>query len=89
MKKNMTLFVLLLCSVQLLHAQNVGIGTTTPQYKLDIAGSVHSNSNAYFDGYVGIGTTTPAYEFQVNNGPCCALQYNRFKSLVFLLQQRQ
>jgi len=60
MKKNMTLFVLLLCTVQLLHAQNVGIGTITP-----------------------------AYEFQVNNRPCCALQYNRFKSLVFLLQQRQ
>jgi hypothetical protein len=49
-------------------AQNVGIGTTTPDYKLEVVGSIHSFSNGYFDGAVGIGTTTPSYKLQVNNG---------------------
>ena len=56
-----------LCSI-ILHAQNVGIGTSTPDYKLEVIGIVHSSSNAYFDGSVGIGTTTPNYKLQVNNG---------------------
>ena len=49
-------------------AQNVGIGVSSPIYKLDIAGALHASSNAYFDGIVGVGTTSPGYKFQVNNG---------------------
>ncbi len=49
-------------------AQNVGIGTTNPLYKLDVNGSINSNSNGYFAGYVGIGTTTPIYKMTVNDG---------------------
>jgi hypothetical protein len=49
-------------------AQNVGIGTSTPDYKLEVIGSIHGTSNAYFDGAVGIGTSTPSYKLQVNNG---------------------
>lgn len=49
-------------------AQNIGIGTSAPAYKLDIAGTLHNSSNAYFDGFVGIGTTSPGYKLQVNNG---------------------
>jgi hypothetical protein len=49
--------------------QNVGIGTSSPDYKLDIVGILHSSSNAYIDGSLGIGTTSPGYKFQVTNGP--------------------
>jgi len=49
-------------------AQNVGIGTSTPDYKLEVIGSIHGTSNAYLDGAVGIGTSTPSYKLQVNNG---------------------
>ncbi len=49
-------------------AQNVGIGTATPAYKLDVAGIINSSSNAYIGGYLGIGTTSPAYKIQVENG---------------------
>ncbi len=51
-----------------LTAQNVGIGTSTPDYKLEVIGIIHNTSNAYFDGSVGIGTTSPGYKLQVNNG---------------------
>jgi hypothetical protein len=50
------------------HGGNVGIGTSSPDYKLDVIGSLRSTSNAYFEGSVGIGTTSPGYKLQVNNG---------------------
>ena len=57
---------------------NVGINTTTPQYKLDVNGTVHTSGAAILDsglmvtgnilatGNVGIGTTTPQYKLDVN-----------------------
>jgi hypothetical protein len=41
---------------------DVGIGTSTPNYKLDVAGNLRTTTDAYFattNGRVGIGTTTP------------------------------
>lgn len=49
-------------------AQNVGIGTSTPDYKLDVVGIINGSSNSYVAGSVGIGTTSPGYKLQVNNG---------------------
>lgn len=77
------------------NAQNVGIGTSTPGYKLEVIGSARITSNAYFDGNVGISTTTPSYKLQVNNGSLAiynttdskfwAMQYNSTgNSLSFL-----
>ncbi|HSC54351.1 MAG TPA: hypothetical protein VLC98_12040 [Phnomibacter sp.] len=67
MKKINLSLVLILCS-HFLYSQNVGIGTATPGYKLDVIGSIHSSFNAYIDGSVGIGTTSPGYRLQVNDG---------------------
>lgn len=50
------------------NAQNVGIGTTTPEYKLDVYGNIRSTSNGYFAGYVGIGTLSPIYKLTVQDG---------------------
>ncbi len=58
----------LLASGLVLFSQNVGIGTLTPAYRLDVSGSIHSISNGYFEGSVGVGTISPAYKLQVNNG---------------------
>jgi hypothetical protein len=52
----------------LVYSQNVGIGTSTPDYKLEVIGSIHSTSNGYFEGNLGVGTTSPSYKLQVNNG---------------------
>lgn len=49
-------------------AQNVGLGTSSPDHKLDVIGIIRGSSNAYFNGSVGIGTTEPEYKLQVNNG---------------------
>ena len=50
-------------------SQNVGIGNSSPVYKLDVNGTFHTANNAYVDGLLGIGTTSPDYKLQVNNGP--------------------
>jgi hypothetical protein len=44
----------------------VGIGTTTPAYKLDVNGTSRTTGNAIFSGDVGIGTTTPEYKLDVS-----------------------
>jgi hypothetical protein len=49
-------------------AQNVGIGTTNPQYKLDVFGDINANNNCYLGGYLGVGTQSPIYKIQVENG---------------------
>jgi hypothetical protein len=83
MQKHTILVVntLLLCVWS--HAQNVGIGTSTPNYKLDVVGIIHSTSNAYFDGSVGIGTTSPGYKLQVNNGAIALYNTTDAKSWYF------
>ncbi|MDR0683062.1 MAG: hypothetical protein LBG15_14615 [Dysgonamonadaceae bacterium] len=45
---------------------DVGIGTTSPQYKLDVSGTSRITGNATFSGNVGIGTTSPAYKLDVS-----------------------
>ncbi|MEK6893404.1 MAG: hypothetical protein AABX07_04330, partial [Nanoarchaeota archaeon] len=49
---------------------NVGIGTTTPTYKLDVAGNVSLNNTLYVTnaGNVGIGTTAPTHTLNVVGG---------------------
>lgn len=47
---------------------NIGIGTTNPSFKLDVAGSAYAYSNVKFattSGNVGIGTTNPNYKLHV------------------------
>lgn len=66
--KKLLLVPILLVPTQFLFPQNVGIGTNSPAFKLDVVGAIHSTSNAYIDGSVGIGTVSPGYKLQVNNG---------------------
>ncbi len=63
-------FIFLLLSYNLTNAQNIGIGTTTPGYKLDVNGTLRSTGNAYFDNRVNIGSVpgNNYYTFQVNDG---------------------
>lgn len=49
-------------------AQNVGIGVTTPAYRLDVNGTINNTGNLYTSGFIGIGTTLPSYKLQVNDG---------------------
>ncbi len=68
MKKYFLITNLLMSLSLTVASQNVGIGISSPIYKLDIVGDLHASSNAYFDGSVGVGTTSPGYKFQVTNG---------------------
>jgi hypothetical protein len=48
---------------------NVGIGTSTPQRKLDIAGGLHTTGDSYMEGWLSVGgSNVPAYKLQVNDG---------------------
>jgi hypothetical protein len=81
MKKTILFFLLNAGITAFVSAQNVGIGTTTPAYKLDVAGAVHSTGNAYLEGAVGIGTVSPNYKLQVDNGAIA--MYNESTSKVW------
>jgi len=45
---------------------NVGIGTTTPAYTLDVIGTLRTTATTTFSGNVGIGTTGPNYKLDVS-----------------------
>lgn len=60
MKKISLILTFTICASSLLFAQNVGIGTSNPQSKLDVIGVISGSSNAYFDGSVGVGGTAVA-----------------------------
>jgi len=66
MKKSLIILHVLTYLALAASGQNVGIGTSSPAYKLDVAGTAHCSVSGYFDGAVGIGTTTPNYKLQVN-----------------------
>ncbi|MEM1988900.1 MAG: hypothetical protein QXS41_03620 [Candidatus Woesearchaeota archaeon] len=54
--------------IYITNSGNVGIGTTSPGYKLDISGTLRSTQDAYLatsSGNVGIGTTSPSTKLQV------------------------
>lgn len=68
MKSKALLFVICATLSVSVFAQNVGIGTTTPAYKLDVAGIINSSSNTYVGGSVGIGTMVPSYKLQIDDG---------------------
>jgi hypothetical protein len=81
--RKLLLIVFFFFSSQMLFSQNVGIGTTTPEYKLDVFGSIRSATNGYFEGNLGVGTTTPAYKFQVNNGQIALYNTTDLKAWFF------
>jgi hypothetical protein len=48
---------------------NVGIGTSTPQRKLDISGGLHATGDSHIEGWLSVGgPTLPSYKLQVNDG---------------------
>jgi hypothetical protein len=44
---------------------NLGIGTTSPAYKLDVNGVINTNNNMYVSNRLGIATTAPSYALDV------------------------
>jgi hypothetical protein len=64
-------------------SQNVGIGNSSPIYKLDVNGIFHTANNAYVDGLLGVGTTNPSYKLQVNNGPIALFNTTDLKAWYF------
>lgn len=61
-----------------INSGNVGIGNNNPLYKLDVNGTIHSNSNMFVDGStnvggnlsimgnLGVGTDNPIYKLEVD-----------------------
>jgi len=59
---------------------NVGIGTTTPSYKLTVSGGdIYGSNNLYIAGNVGIGTTAPGAKLHVyGSGSGCSCRKCEF-----------
>jgi len=83
MKKIFSILLLSFSTSTLLIAQNVGIGTSVPSYKVDVIGSLRTSSDVYVGGYIGIGTTSPLYKLQVNDGSICVFNSTDSKSWYF------
>lgn len=81
MKKHFITIICICFSLSVL-AQNVGIGTTAPAYKLDVAGAINSSSDVYVGGFFGVGTKTPSYRIQVNDGSIALYNTTDSKSWV-------
>ena len=83
MRKFALLLLLLFGIGQVIYSQNVGIGTGTPAYKLDVSGVIHSSADTYIDGYLGVGTRFPNYRCQINNGSLAI--YNSIDSKYWIM----
>jgi len=55
---------------------NVGIGTITTTYKLNVNGDTFLTSNLYLNSNIGVGTTNPIANIHINNG---SFLLNNFK----------
>ncbi|RYY30812.1 MAG: hypothetical protein EOP46_21215 [Sphingobacteriaceae bacterium] len=64
-------------------AQNIGLGTVSPAYKLDVVGKIHSSADILADGFVGIGTTNPAYKLTVQDGSLAIFNSSDTKTWYF------
>src|SRR5215216_2664189 len=69
-------------------AQNVGIGTLLPAYKLDVNGTMRTTGRSYFNDHVIVGTPAGPdyYSLQVNDGEMAI--YNTFHNKHWLLHYR-
>ena len=83
MKKILNILAFTLGINMTVFAQNVGIGTSVPSYKVDVIGSLRTSSNVLVGNYVGIGTTEPLYKLQVNDGSICIFNSTDSKSWYF------
>lgn len=63
------LWLPILCIATSSFSQNVGIGLLNPAYRLEVNGTIKSNSNFLTQlGNVGIGTLNPSYRLHVYDG---------------------
>lgn len=83
MKKLLLLLINAVAIATSVSAQNVGIGTPTPAYPLDVVGVINGSSSAFFNGFVGIGTTNPSYKLQVNDGSIAIFNSSDVKTWYF------
>jgi hypothetical protein len=66
--RNISLTLLFFTAISLSSlAQNVGIGTSSPNYNLDVIGTIHTTSSLYA-GSIGIGTFGPVDKLHLVNG---------------------
>lgn len=86
MKKIFIIVAVGICGGKIVYSQgspNVGIGTSSPAYKLDVVGQIHSTGNIYTDSYVGIGTTNPTYKLTVADGSLAIINTTDSKTWYF------
>jgi len=64
---------------------NVGIGTATPFYKLDVNGTFNSSATSTFATRVGIGTTSPANLLTINHATAPLLEFDNDGTILSML----